>query len=176
MLMDVFTNASMPFYKFGDLMFLEKIKKTDWIKFIISVSRIQKKSRKVTQHTLPTLPIAILIMCSNWHSKAGSELTKSVQKKSFIWPVTVLSISLVCFFKQKLRNLQPTRLNLLKAVLEGVKQFSSKDTLDNYELGTSPNITRIKKALENKEIIDLHGQEIFPARPHVQELAGNPLF
>jgi hypothetical protein len=36
-------NSSMPFYKFGDLMFLEKIKKEDWIKFIVKRFKDTKK-------------------------------------------------------------------------------------------------------------------------------------
>ena len=36
MLMDVFTSSSMPFYKFGDILFLEKIHKDNWIPFICS--------------------------------------------------------------------------------------------------------------------------------------------
>ncbi len=35
MLMDVFTNASMPFYKFGNILFLEKIKTEEWVSFIM---------------------------------------------------------------------------------------------------------------------------------------------
>ena len=31
MLMDVFSSPSMPFYKFGDILFLQKISKADWI-------------------------------------------------------------------------------------------------------------------------------------------------
>ncbi len=34
MMLDVFTNSSMPFYKFGDLLFLEKIATEPWIGFI----------------------------------------------------------------------------------------------------------------------------------------------
>ena len=37
---------------------------------------------------------------------------------------------------------------------------SSKETLKNYQLGTSANIVRIKRALENKEIIDIQGDTI----------------
>lgn len=33
-MLDVFTNSSMPFYKFGDLLFLEKIDTPSWITFI----------------------------------------------------------------------------------------------------------------------------------------------
>ena len=34
MLLDIFHNYNMPFYKFGDILFLEKIPKKDWIEFI----------------------------------------------------------------------------------------------------------------------------------------------
>ena len=34
MMMDVFTSPSMPFYKFGDIIFLSKISLNDWIPFI----------------------------------------------------------------------------------------------------------------------------------------------
>lgn len=34
MLLDIFHNYNMPFYKFGDILFLEKIPKKNWIEFI----------------------------------------------------------------------------------------------------------------------------------------------
>ena len=34
MLLDIFHNYNMTFYKFGDILFLEKIPKEDWIEFI----------------------------------------------------------------------------------------------------------------------------------------------
>ncbi len=34
LLMHVFTSPSMPFYKFGDMMFIEKISTKDWEKYI----------------------------------------------------------------------------------------------------------------------------------------------
>ena len=34
MLLDIFSNYQMPFYKFGDIMFLDKISKENWIKYI----------------------------------------------------------------------------------------------------------------------------------------------
>ncbi len=46
MLMDVFTSPSMPFYKFGDIVFLDKISTDDWIKFI--VSRFNDTGKKLT--------------------------------------------------------------------------------------------------------------------------------
>jgi hypothetical protein len=34
LLMDIFSNSDMPFYKFGDILFLQKISREDWIIFI----------------------------------------------------------------------------------------------------------------------------------------------
>jgi uncharacterized protein len=34
--LDVFSDASMPFYKFGDILFLENIKQEEWIPFIVN--------------------------------------------------------------------------------------------------------------------------------------------
>ena len=45
-------------------------------------------------------------------------------------------------------------------MLEGVKQLSSKETLEAYNLGTSANVNRTKNSLENKEIIDLSRNDI----------------
>jgi hypothetical protein len=38
--------------------------------------------------------------------------------------------------------------------------FSSKKTIEKYKLGTSANVTRLKKALIDKEIIDDRGNDI----------------
>lgn len=50
-------------------------------------------------------------------------------------------------------------------MLEGVKQLSSKETLEAYNLGTSANVNRTKNSLENKEIIDLSRNDITLLHP-----------
>jgi uncharacterized protein len=45
----------------------------------------------------------------------------------------------------------------LRALIGGVKQLSSKETMQTYKLGTSANVLRIKEGLENKEVIDAVG-------------------
>ena len=52
-------------------------------------------------------------------------------------------------------NLNKSQINFLRAVINDVKQLSSKSTINEYKLGTSANVTKIKKAMENKEIIDI---------------------
>ena len=42
---------------------------------------------------------------------------------------------------------------------DGVKSFTTLETLTNYELGTQGNIKRIKTALEQKYIMDFLGPQ-----------------
>ncbi len=52
------------------------------------------------------------------------------------------------------------RYNLLKAILAGEKQLTSKETLEKYQLGTSANVVRIKRGLIENEILDDTGGEL----------------
>lgn len=42
---ELFTHSSMPFYKFGDLMFLEKIEEKQWVRFFIK--RFKDTGKKI---------------------------------------------------------------------------------------------------------------------------------
>jgi len=63
-------------------------------------------------------------------------------------------------FQSKTDELTNSQLNFLKALIDGVEQFSSKETLNEYKIGTSANVLRVKNSLENKEIIDIQGNKI----------------
>lgn len=161
MLMDVFTDSSMPFYKFGDLMFLEKIKKEDWIKFITSRFRDTKKSISKTNAAL----IADLAECHPYYVqqlaqqcwfRTNDECSEETVHKAHQGIVDQLSL----LFQSKTGELTNYQVNFLKALIDGASQFSSKETMNEYGLGTSANVLKIKKTLENKEIIDIRGSEI----------------
>ena len=57
-------------------------------------------------------------------------------------------------------ELNNNQLNFLKAVLNKVKQLSSVSTIAEYQPETSANVIKIKKALINKEIIDIQNDVI----------------
>ena len=63
-------------------------------------------------------------------------------------------------FQQITDSLSNTQLNFLRAVSQGVEQTSSSENLKRYNLGTSGNVVRIKEALQNKEIIEVLGNEV----------------
>lgn len=161
MLIDVFTNASMPFYKFGDVLFLEKIKKEEWIPFIIK--RFNSTSKKI--HKKEAQLIADLVECHPYYVQQLAQqswlrthelCTEAVVREAHQSIVYQLSL----LFQSKTDELSTPQINFLKALLSGEKKLSSKRILQTYNLGTSANVLRIKQALINKEIIDIQNQKI----------------
>jgi hypothetical protein len=161
MLMDVFTSASMPFYKFGTVLFLEKIKEKDWIPFI--VERFSETGKIIDNDNA-----AYVSQLADYHPYYVQQLaqqcwfrTETVCTREIIDETLenlVLQLSLL--FQNLTDELSTTHVNLLKAIIYKEKQLSSKEIIGKYSLGTSANVLRIKKALLKKEIIDINGTQI----------------
>lgn len=161
MLMDVFTNPSMPFYKFGSLLFLEKIKKKDWIPFICD--RFAETQKQIDKPCAAM--IADLAECHPYY-------VQQLAQQSWLRTRDICSVEIVLdahqslvaqlslLFQSKTDELTNSQINFLKALIDGVEKFSSKETLDEYKIGTSANVLRVKKTLESKEIIDIQGSVI----------------
>lgn len=56
--------------------------------------------------------------------------------------------------------LSNTQLNLLFAILEGETKLTSAETMQNYRLGTPRNVSKNKKVLEEKDMVEIHGDSI----------------
>ncbi|MFA5651537.1 MAG: hypothetical protein WC914_10430 [Proteiniphilum sp.] len=53
------------------------------------------------------------------------------------------------------------QLNFLGAIADGLtSEFTRKENLAYYQLGTSANVGRLKKSLENKELVDISGKTV----------------
>jgi len=158
MLMDVFTSPSMPFYKFGHLMFLGKIPTKYWIDFI--KGQFKATGKKISKQQ--SSEIAILAQNHPYYVQQLAQLCwlrteNEVTDSTIIEALESLVLQLSLLFQNLTESLNSTQLNLLKAIIDDVKMFSSKDTIQKYQLGTSANVIRIKKALLGKEIIDDQG-------------------
>lgn len=68
----IFANVSMPFYKFGDLMFLQKIETEEWVPFIRQ--KFQTTNKVIERDEIQLLVELVdrhRIMCSNWLNRCG---------------------------------------------------------------------------------------------------------
>ena len=162
LLQNIFNDKSMPFYKFGDMMFLKKIPTEKWIPFVCS--KFQSTGKVIT-------PKQVSDICT-----ATENLSTYVQHLSWIvWyksaeVVTDKNISDAIadlleqnkvFFQREVEQLSELQLNFLCAIANGVSSgFSRKEIIKKYRLESSANIQSVKKALLKKDLIDVDGQEI----------------
>ena len=155
MMMEVFASPSMPFYKFGDLMFLGKISEEDWVKFI--VKRFNDTGKSIDE--LSAAIIALEVDCHPFYVQQLAQLSwfrtkKKCTPSEIHDALSSLLDQLDLLFQSITAGLATTQVNFLHAMLDNVQQLSSQETLRTYRLGTSANVQRIKEALIDKEIID----------------------
>jgi hypothetical protein len=156
MLMDVFTSPSMPFYKFGDILFLQKIAVSDWIPFIIGKFKETGKSigadvaMKITALT-ECHPYYVQQLAQQSWFRTVNECTEETVNDAFEDLVSQLGM----LFQTITDNLNGSQVNFLMAVTENTEHYSSQASIQKYRLGTSANVLKLKKALVNKEILEI---------------------
>jgi len=156
MLTEIFTDASMPFYRFGDVMLLGKIDNACWGDFI--VARFASTGKTIT--TADACRLASLVGNHSYYVQQLA-LQAWFRTQDTCTPQIVdaalndLADQLGLLFVSLAETLSAKQLSLLRAVLDGVSELSSQPVLSRYRLGTSANVVRMKQALAAKEIIDV---------------------
>lgn len=154
-MLDVFTNSSMPFYKFGDLLFLEKIDTPSWIAFIIE--QFSKTGKSITGEQA-----RLIVDLTDNHSYYVQQLAQQtwlrtkdscndeIIKEAHITIIEQLSLLFVTITE----SLTNSQINFLKAMVAGETTLSSAAVIAKYRLTSSANVTRSKKSLIEKDILD----------------------
>jgi hypothetical protein len=161
MMTELFESKSMPFYKFGNVIFLEKISESYWVDFIIK--GFERTNKKINEN----MAVQIARQMEN-HPYFVQQLAhtawnfthKSCTEKEFNSAISELLTQHAILFQKEVDNLTNPQINFLKALCNNVKQFSAAETLIEYKLGTSANVNRIKESLVKKEVIDIIPQNI----------------
>ncbi len=155
---DIFESKSMPFYKFGDIMFLEKICADEWISFITST--FKKTGKNISNEIAGLIPDLVRehpYFVQQLAQKTWILTQRTASPEIVEQSLTELLQENAILFTREIENLSNTQINFLHAVCDGVAQLSATGTIRKYSLGTSANVVRIKNALEQKEVIDLMG-------------------
>ena len=156
MLLDIFNDYSMPFYKFGDILFLQKIKREDWITFISK--RFADTGKQISDE-----------LCGMIADKMKNHpyYTQQLSQQTWLRTLDVCSEEIVAeafnsligqlslLFTNIIDSLTSRQISFLIAVADGIVNFSSKDVLKQYQLGTSANIKNLRKATLEKDLIDI---------------------
>jgi hypothetical protein len=136
--------------------YLPKISRSDWINFIC----IQfKRTKKVISEKLANV-IAAMVQDHSYYVQQLSYLVWIATSKNATIEIIRKAIDDLMdqnaiLYVRDTEELTAPQYNFLKAVASGIHSgLSSKDILHHYQLGTSANVLKIKKALIQKELID----------------------
>ena len=161
LMMDFFTKSSMPFYKFGEILFLQKIEEDHWIKYI--TARFKATGKHITE------PLAAQIaglmqnhpyFVQQLAQAVWQQTTKKVNETDLLTAIEELLDQYTILYQKETDMLTNYQLNFLKALCNREVLFTSQAVLQEYNLGTSTNVSRIKTALQNHEIIDILGKQL----------------
>lgn len=164
---ELFEKRSLPFYKFGDAIYLPKISTPDWVEYIcgrfkssgksISEALAEKICTKVDNHSSYVQQLSWLVWIYT-----TTEATEQILDDALTDMIDQNSI----LFEKQTENLSSYQINFLRALADGVEsEFTTQETLREYNLGTSANISIIKRALMKKELIESENRRVVLTDP-----------
>ena len=163
----LFQNRKMPFYQFGEMMYLDKISTEDWVPFIQSRFEYQGKniSEELARRICETVEnLSSYVQQLAWNILA--ETDKETTEQEFNMGVEALMTQCSGLFQEQLQGLTSYQINFIRAICNGVhSDFGSKAVLEEYNLGSKSNISRIKESLLDKELIETDASGVYLEDP-----------
>ena len=164
---ELFEKKSLPFYKFGDAIYLQKIGTADWVDYIcnrfeatgkyISSELAKNICQRVDNHSSYVQQLAWLVWIHTDNTATEKDIETAYQ--DIIDQNTPL-------FEKQTESLTTYQMNFLRAIINGVSsEFTKQDTIQKYHLGSSANVNTVKKALIKKELIEMEKRQIIIPDP-----------
>ena len=153
---NLFYSRSLPFYQFGEMLFLKKIPTEKWVPFI--VSRFASVGKQISE------PLAAKICTSvdnysayvqqlAWNVLAVSSDT--VTEESFLAGFEETLAQVSPLFVEQTLQLTTYQLNFIRAIAAGYhKDFGKKEVTSQFNLGVRSNLEKLQKAIVEREIVD----------------------
>ena len=163
----LFQNRKMPFYQFGEMMYLDKISTEDWVPFI--QSRFEFQGKKISEEFARRICETVENLSSYVQQLAWNILAETDQEtteQEFNTGVEALMTQCSGLFQEQLQGLTSYQINFIRAICNGVhSDFGSKAVLEEYILGSKSNISRIKESLLDKELIETDADGVYLEDP-----------
>lgn len=166
---NLFQRRNMPFYQFGDTIFLKRLTSEQWIGYI--VSHFEQFNKHITEQQAKTIcelvdhysayvqQLCWIIFSS---MREGEHVTDGLIENA----LTDLIDSNELLFMKQTESLTSYQMNFLRAIVLGVHQdFGEKLIREEFNLGSNSNIARLKKALIDRDLIDSDGRSVIISDP-----------
>lgn len=135
----------------------EKVVSEYIVRTFLKVGRvIDKEYVKVFYDISGGVPYYLWVLCSTTFNMTKGFVTPDIKDDAL---ASIISIR-EGHFKSLIDSLSNFQISLLRAVYDGVTQFSNKEVIDKYQLNSSANVFRLKEALKKKEVIYFDDDDI----------------
>ena len=155
MMESLFDDTSKPFYKFGDIIYLQRIPMEYWVTYI--TSKFKQEGKSITRKHAEWIVTQVdgnssYVQQLAWYVFLRTE--KKADETALREAFDELIEQCSEIFEAKTDNLTANQMNLLRAVSDGNNSgLSSCQTIRRYNLGSSANVMVIIKSLLEKDLI-----------------------
>lgn len=159
---NIFQRRNMPFYQFGDMIYLGKIDKGDWVDYI--VSHFKDRNKNITRDLAERLcdivdSYSSYVQQLAWLLFSRLNEGMSATEAQLDLAVNDLLDANEALFMQQVEPLSAYQMNFLRAIAMGHHhRFGEKEIREEFNLGSPANITRLKNALIKKDLIETQGR------------------
>ena len=165
----IFQRRNMPFYQFGDMIFLKRLTTEQWTEYI--VSHFEQFNRHISEKQAARIcqlvdHYSAYVQQFSWIVFTNMKEGETVTDKMIEDALNDLLDSNELLFMQQTESLTTYQMNFLRAVISGIHTgFGEKNVREEFNLGSSSNIDRLKKTLISKDLIDYDGRSITVTDP-----------
>ncbi len=155
MMLDIFNNSNSPFYRFGQMLFLNKIPREEWLPFIVST--FEKSGKHIS--TEYANRICDITECHSWYLQqccyfVWNATKDDVDEAAFSYGLKQMVNTNSPMFQNDTETLAASQIEMLRAIKDGITQFSSMETRKKYNLGNPNTISKNKRVLQEKDIVE----------------------
>ena len=169
MMSGIFLNRSMPFYQFGDLLWLQKIPTSDWMDYIIShfaaagrhVSEVfvERICQAVDNYPSYVQHLSSILLS---HLPQGGDVTDDMMASA----LSELISTNEALYMQQVEPLSAYQMNLLKAIVSGIHSgYNEKRVRAVFDLGSPSNMVRLRDALIERDLIYSEMRQLYLTDP-----------
>lgn len=156
LMLNLFQNRRMPFYQFGEMMFLDRIPTEKWVPFICS--RFEQHDKNISEDFARQICETVDNYSSYVQQLAWNVLAETahtVDEGSMSQAITALIAQCSSLFMEQIQGLTTYQMNFIRLLCSGIhSDFGSKKVRDIYDIGTKSNVTRLINSLTERELIE----------------------
>lgn len=169
MMSKIFLDRSMPFYQFGDLLWLQKIPTEDWRDYILS--HFEEAGRHISEQMVnricevvdnyPSYVQHLSSILLN-HVPQGGHVTEDLMPAA----IAELISTNEPLYMQQVELLSGYQMNLLRAIVSGIHSgYNEKRVRSQFDLGSPSNIVRLRNALIERDLIFSEMNQLYITDP-----------